>query len=107
MVVCGTRSVIDAVFGPTASGSPRRSHDQRVTQEIYAILVVYQALRTAIVDAALTTPGTDPGRASFTVALDTTRGQLTLAAGVLDNPDDLTGKIGEVILAAPRTGAYA
>jgi hypothetical protein len=71
-----------------------------VAQEIYAILVVYQALRTAIVDAALTTPGTDPGRSSFTVALDKARGQLTLAAGVLDNPDDLAGKIGKAVLAA-------
>lgn len=71
-----------------------------VAQEIYAVLVVYQALRTAIVDAALTTPGTDPGRGSFTVALDNARGQLTLAAGVLDNPDELAGKIGQAVLAA-------
>ncbi|WP_322755181.1 hypothetical protein [Frankia sp. Cas3] len=71
-----------------------------VAQEIYAILVVYQALRTAIVDATLTAPGTDPGRGGFTAALVTARGQLTLAAGVLDDPADLAGKIGQAVLGA-------
>lgn len=71
-----------------------------VAQEIYALLVVYQALRTAIVDAALTRTGTDPARGSFTVALTTARAQIILAAGVLDHPDDLAGVIGRAVLAA-------
>ena len=40
-----------------------------VDQEVWALLVTYQALRTAMTDAAGTVPGTDPDRASFTVAL--------------------------------------
>jgi hypothetical protein len=31
-----------------------------VEQEVYALLVIYQALRTAMADAAMTVPGTDP-----------------------------------------------
>jgi protein gp37 len=42
-----------------------------------------RALRTAIADAASTAPGTDPDRASFTIALNTARDQVTLAAGVI------------------------
>ena len=37
-----------------------------ITEEIYALLTVYQALRIAIADTTLTAPGTDPDRASFT-----------------------------------------
>jgi hypothetical protein len=50
-----------------------------IEQEIYALLVTYQVLRTAIADAAATVPGTDPDRASFTVALNTARDQVILA----------------------------
>jgi hypothetical protein len=31
-----------------------------IEQELYALLVTYQALRTAIADAAAAVPGTDP-----------------------------------------------
>jgi hypothetical protein len=72
-----------------------------VEQEAYALLVTYQALRTAIADAALTAPGTDPDRASFTIALDTARDQLTHAAGVITSTSvDLAGRIGRRVLAA-------
>ncbi len=54
-----------------------------IEQEIYALLVTYQALRTAIADAAATAPGTDPDRASFTIALNAARDQVILAADVL------------------------
>jgi Insertion element 4 transposase N-terminal/Transposase DDE domain len=81
-----------------------------VEAEIYALLVTYQALRTAIADAAITRPGTDPDRASFTIALSTARDQVILAAGVTASTDaDLAGTIGRQILAAlmprrrPRT----
>ena len=40
-----------------------------VEQEIYALLVVYHLLRTAIADATITQADTDPDRASFTIAL--------------------------------------
>jgi hypothetical protein len=70
-----------------------------IDQEIYALLVTYQVLRTAIADAAGTVPGTDPDRASFTVALNTARDQVILAAGVLTFTD-LAGEIGRLVLAS-------
>ena len=72
-----------------------------VEQEVYALLVTYQALRAAIADAASTVPGTDPDRASFTIALNTARDQVTLAAGVIAGARvDLAGRIGRLVLAA-------
>jgi phage baseplate assembly protein W len=72
-----------------------------IEQEVYALLVTYQALRTAIADAASTAPGTDPDRASFTIALNTARDQLIQAAGVIaDTSIDLAGRIGRLVLAA-------
>jgi hypothetical protein len=41
-----------------------------VEHEVWALLVTYQALRTAIADAAITVPGADPDRASFSIALN-------------------------------------
>ena len=70
-------------------------------QEVYALLVTYQALRTAIADAASTVPGTDPDRASFTTALETARDQVIQAAGVIAGARvDLAGTIGRLVLAA-------
>jgi hypothetical protein len=72
-----------------------------IEQEIYALLVTYQALRTAIADAAATVPGTDPDRASFAVALNAARDQVTLAARVTAGPIiDLAGTIGRLVLAS-------
>jgi len=76
-----------------------------IEQEIYALLVTYQALRTAIADAASTIPGTDPDRASFTIALNAARDQVILAAGVIaGTATDLAGKIGRLVLAALMPG---
>jgi hypothetical protein len=70
-----------------------------VHQEVYALLVTYQALRTAMVDATNTRPGTDPDRASFTTAVHAARDQLVQAAGIIaDTVIDLVGKIGRVVL---------
>ncbi|HEY1968036.1 MAG TPA: IS4 family transposase [Pseudonocardia sp.] len=74
-----------------------------VQQEIYALLVTYQALRIAISDAVLTRPGVDPDRGSFTIALNTARDQLTAAMGVLTDTApgavvDLVGVLGRHIL---------
>ena len=69
-----------------------------IEQEVWALLVTYQALRTAIADAAA--PGTDPDRASFTIALNAARDQVILAAGVIPGTAiDLTGKIGRLLQA--------
>jgi hypothetical protein len=76
-----------------------------IEQEIYALLVTYQALRTAIADAAGTVPGTDPDRASFTIALDAARDQVIQAAGVIAGTRiDLAGRIGRHVLASLMPG---
>jgi hypothetical protein len=71
-----------------------------IDQEVYALLVAYQVLRTAMADATSAAPGTDPDRASFTVAWQAARDQLTQAANVIANTViDLAGAIGRHILA--------
>jgi hypothetical protein len=71
-----------------------------IDQEIHALLIIYQTLRTAMVDATDSQPGTDPDRASFTTALNTARNQITLAAGIIaDTVIDLVGAIGRAVLA--------
>lgn len=70
-----------------------------VDQEIYALLVTYQALRIAISDATLHQPDVDPDRGSFTVALHAARDQLIAAAGIIaDTVVDLVGAIGRRVL---------
>jgi Insertion element 4 transposase N-terminal/Transposase DDE domain len=70
-----------------------------VDQEIYALLVTYQALRIAISDATVARPDVDPDRGSFTVALHAARDQLIAAAGVIaDTVIDLVGTIGRHVL---------
>lgn len=71
-----------------------------IDQEIHALLIVYQALRTAMLDATDSQPGTDPDRASFTTALNTARNQIIQATGVIaDTVIDLVGAIGQAVLA--------
>jgi hypothetical protein len=68
-------------------------------QELYALLTVYQLLRTAMTDATDSVPDTDPDRASFTVALQAARDQLILAHAVIaDEVLDLVGAIGHRVL---------
>jgi Insertion element 4 transposase N-terminal/Transposase DDE domain len=72
-------------------------------QEIYALLVTYQALRIAISDAVLTRPDVDPDRGSFSIVLNAARDQLIAAMGVLsdttaDDVVDLVGVLGRHIL---------
>jgi hypothetical protein len=70
-----------------------------ITQEVYALLVTYQILRTAMADATSSRPDTDPDRASFTVALQAARDQLVNAAGVIaETVIDLVGTIGRHVL---------
>jgi hypothetical protein len=70
-----------------------------ITQEIYALLTAYQAIRIAIADTTLTAPHADPDRASFTVALQAARDQVTQAAGIIAGETiDLAGTIGRHIL---------
>jgi hypothetical protein len=72
-----------------------------VQQEIYALLITYQALRIAIGDAVLTRPDIDPDRGSFSIALNTARDQIIAAQGVLTAPHaviDLVGELGRHVL---------
>jgi hypothetical protein len=71
-----------------------------IEQEVYALLVVYHLLRTAMADATSTRPEVDPDRASFTIAWQTARDQVIQAAGVIaDTVIDLVGTIGRHVLA--------
>jgi Insertion element 4 transposase N-terminal/Transposase DDE domain len=73
-----------------------------ITQEVYALLITYQALRTAIADTALARPGTNPDRLSFTVALHAARDQVIHAAATItDTTVDLIGRIGAAVLGHP------
>lgn len=79
-----------------------RSRDRAgAEQELWALLAVYQALRMAMTAAAESVPGTDPDRASFTVALETAREQVIAARGIAipADPGD-AGRIGRAVLAA-------
>jgi hypothetical protein len=68
-------------------------------QEIYALLLTYQALRIAICDATISAPHVDPDRGSFAIALNTARDQLIQAAGVIaETSIELTGIIGRQVL---------
>jgi hypothetical protein len=70
-----------------------------VDQEIHALLITYQILRTAMTDATNSVPGLDPDRASFTTALSSARDQVVQAAGVIAGTTiDLVGVIGRLIL---------
>lgn len=71
-----------------------------VAQEVYALLITYQLLRTAMTDATDTRPGIDPDRAGFTIALHAARDQVVQAAGVIAGTSiDLAGAIGRAVLA--------
>jgi hypothetical protein len=80
-------------------GRVLRSQDRPgLEQEIWALLALYQALRRAMVTATETVPGTDPDRASFTIALETTKQTLTRAAGVITSDASATGRIGQAVM---------
>jgi hypothetical protein len=65
-------------------GRVLRSGDRPgLEQEIWALLTLYQLLRMAMTDAAQSVPGTDPDRASFTVALQTASEQLITAQDII------------------------
>ncbi len=83
------------------AGRVLRSGDPAgIEQEMWALLTVYQVLRTAMVNAVESVPGVDPDRASFTVAMQAARDQVTNAAGVIaDDTTDRVGVIGRKVLA--------
>lgn len=82
------------------NGRVLRSGDPAgLTQEMWAVLAVYQALRTAITDAIATAPGIDPDRASYQIAVHTAQNLVTTAANIITGVTDLAGDIGRAVLA--------
>ena len=70
-----------------------------IDQEVHALLVTYQILRTAMTDATNTIAGLDPDRASITTALHAARDQVVKAAGIIAGTTiDLVGAIGRLVL---------
>jgi hypothetical protein len=60
------------------NGRVLRSGDPAgIQQETWALLAVYQALRTAVTDAVQTVPGTDPDRASWQAAVESAQNLVT------------------------------
>ncbi len=73
-----------------------------ITQEVYALLITYQGIRTAMADATLARTDIAPDRLSFTVALHAARDQLIHAAATIaDTTIDLIGRIGAAVLNQP------
>jgi hypothetical protein len=70
-----------------------------IEQEMWALLTVYQALRTAVTDAVQAVSGTDPDRASYQIAVETAQNLVTTARNITDPACDLTGDIGRAVLA--------
>jgi hypothetical protein len=72
-----------------------------IEQEMWALLALYQALRTAVTDAVQTVPGLDPDRASWQAAVTTARDLVTAAWNITGPQDaDLPGEIGRAVLAS-------
>jgi hypothetical protein len=74
-----------------------------LTQEMWGLLTIYQALRSTMVTAVETVPGCDPDRAGFTVALEAARDTVVSVAGTTSASSgrpDLVGRIGTRVLRA-------
>jgi hypothetical protein len=69
-------------------------------QEMWALLALYQALRTAITDAVQSVPGTDPDRASYAVAVAAAQDLVVTARNITGPDGDLAGDIGRAVLAS-------
>jgi hypothetical protein len=77
---------------------PRSGDRPGAGQETWALLTLYQLLRRAMTDATGARPGTDPGRASFTTALQAARDQLTTAADIVPADPHRPAVIGRAVL---------
>ncbi|MDQ6739024.1 MAG: transposase [Actinomycetota bacterium] len=81
-------------------GPVLRSGDRAgLEQEMWALLAVYQALRTTITDAIATVDGTDPDRASYQLAVTTAQNLVIGTENVVAETVDLAGEIGRAVLA--------
>ncbi|KAK1184359.1 transposase [Streptomyces sp. NBS 14/10] len=74
-----------------------------LTQELWGLLTLYQALRSVMVTAVETRTGTDPDRAAFIIALEAARDTVALIARPMSAPGpqaNLVGHIGTRLLRA-------
>ncbi|MEU4770144.1 hypothetical protein AB0H12_43685, partial [Actinosynnema sp. NPDC023794] len=67
---------------------------------MWSLLSLYQLLRTVMVDAAESRPGTDPDRCGSTTALHAARDQVVQAAGIIVDSNEKSGVIARRVLAA-------
>lgn len=82
------------------TGRVLRSKDPAgLQQEVWALLTLYQVLRTAVTDAVTTVAGLDPDQASWQVAVQTAQDLVTGARNLTDETGDLSGDIGRAVLA--------
>ncbi|MDH6115436.1 hypothetical protein P3T36_006622 [Kitasatospora sp. MAP12-15] len=87
-------------------GRVLRSKDPAgLVQEMWGLLALYQALRSAMVTAVETVPGCDPDRAAFTVALEAARDTVVqisrpFSTHLSERRVDLVGNIGVAVLGA-------
>lgn len=82
------------------AGRVLRSKDPvGIEQEMWALLTLYQALRTVMVTAAESVPGTDPDRVGFSIAVQAARDSVVAATGVVTETVDLLGQTGRTVLA--------
>ncbi|MFF8910692.1 transposase [Streptomyces olivaceoviridis] len=69
-----------------------------LTQEVWGLLTLYQALRSVMVTAVETEPGCDPDRAGFTIALEAARDTVVSPTGTLptNGPNSYCGLVGRI-----------
>ncbi|MGH3096796.1 MAG: IS4 family transposase [Streptosporangiales bacterium] len=80
------------------TGRVLRSRDPAgLQQEMWALLAVYQALRTAVTDAVATAGDIDPDRVNYQLAVHTAQTLLTGARNITGSAE-LTGEIGRTVL---------
>jgi hypothetical protein len=77
----------------------RSGNPAGLEQEMWALLALYQALRTTVTDAITTVPALDPDRANWQIAVHTAQDLLTGARNVITGTTDLAGDIGRAVLA--------
>ncbi|MEU4769990.1 hypothetical protein AB0H12_42905 [Actinosynnema sp. NPDC023794] len=90
----GHESAYYALRHTITAGRVLRSGDPAgLEQEMWSLLSLYQLLRTVMVDAAESRPGTDPDRCGFTTALHAVRDQVVQAAGIIVDSNERSGEI--------------
>ena len=80
----------------------RSTQDDTLYQEVYGLLVVYQALIRTIADGAVLHPPIPPERWSFTIAWHTAIDQVIHAAGVAGSQPVLASQIATAVLTHPN-----